>query len=202
MNYTEEIWKPVDGFESWYMVSNYGRVKGLDRVVKNSKGVCLRIKSKMLCNNPTNERKYKSVTLNLVTKRKIVFVHVLVAKAFIENPLKKPFVNHKDGNKLNNLVSNLEWVTAAENIKHAVDLGLMRNDPWKGKFGSLHHSSKKVQQYDLNGAFIDEYGSMSEAARSISKEGGCANISKATKYPMQVIAYGYYWKKKDYQYQD
>lgn len=62
---------------------------------------------------------YRRVALSSGNKRKIYQVHVLVARAFIPNPLKKPFVNHIDGNRSNNNVENLEWVTASENQKHA-----------------------------------------------------------------------------------
>jgi hypothetical protein len=55
------------------------------------------------------------------------FIHRLLALAYIENPLNKPFINHIDGNKLNNVLSNLEWCTNSENIKHAYDNGLIKS---------------------------------------------------------------------------
>lgn len=69
-------------------------------------------------------RKYHSVNLSNQGKVKHCFVHRLIAEAFIHNPENKGFVNHKDGNKLNNNVENLEWVTFAENIQHSFETGL------------------------------------------------------------------------------
>lgn len=105
-----EIWRDVVGYEGKYKVSNKGRVKTFQRKI-------IRILI------PKNEE-YFSVDLSKFGKQKIILVHRLVAKAFIPNPENKPFVNHKDGNKLNNCVENLEWSTVAENTQHAYDTGL------------------------------------------------------------------------------
>ena len=115
-----EIWKPIKGYEWIYEVSNLGRVKRLETLVKNKNGYRL-VKEKIL-NIPSYI--YQTVFLSN-GKVKQHYVHRLVATAFIENPLNKEQVNHKDGNKLNNNVSNLEWVTKAENQIHAIENGLI-----------------------------------------------------------------------------
>jgi hypothetical protein len=79
-------------------------------------------------------------------------IHRLVAKAFIPNPNNKPMVNHKDGDKLNNNVDNLEWVTAQENKEHAIINGLCKT------------STRKVKKYTLDGELLIEYRSMMDAA--------------------------------------
>jgi len=60
-------------------------------------------------------------------KQKRMRVHRLVAETFINNPMNKPYVNHKDGNRINNNVINLEWVTPSENTQHAVNIGLFKS---------------------------------------------------------------------------
>lgn len=83
-------------------------------------------KKKFLTSNLNREGGYLRVTLYRESLKKKVLVHVLVANAFIPNPDNKPHINHINGNKLDNRVDNLEWVTHAENIQHAVRLGLKK----------------------------------------------------------------------------
>ena len=78
------------------------------------------------------------------------YVHRIVALAFLNNPNGLPEVNHIDGDKSNNNVANLEWVSRSDNTKHAIKLGL-RENPMKGKFGGLNKNSKPIFQCDLNG---------------------------------------------------
>lgn len=116
-----EIWKPIEGYEGLYEVSNRGRVRSLDRYTTGNRNRLL--KGKVL-KNRLNELSYCTVQLCLNGKPKSVRVHRLVAKAFIPNPDNKPFVNHIDGNPINNDVLNLEWCTQKENINHAYENGL------------------------------------------------------------------------------
>ena len=114
-------WKPIKGYEGSYEVSDMGDVVGLDRFVNNGKRIIHR-KGKVMT-KITHRKGYEKVPLSKIengkTKQKAFFVHRLVAIAFIDNPENKEQINHKDGNKVNNCVENLEWVTNSENMKHA-----------------------------------------------------------------------------------
>lgn len=115
----EEMWKDVEGYEGLYQVSNYGRVKNLERKIPYRFG--LRTIPERILKNCENEYGYLYVRLCKETNSKKYKIHRLVANAFIENPDNKKCVNHKDGNKKNNCVDNLEWVTHSENMQHAAD---------------------------------------------------------------------------------
>ena len=98
----QEVWKDVKGYEGLYQVSNFGRVKRDEFILK-----------------PIDSHGYKYVHLcNKNHERKNQAIHRLVALTFIHNPSNLPQVNHIDGNKSNNLITNLEWVTAKENAYH------------------------------------------------------------------------------------
>lgn len=98
-----EEWRDIEGYEERYQVSNLGRVKSL----RNSQG---QYREKILTNTP-DKIGYLTVGLSKNGKRKNFKVHRLVAEAFIENPNNHPIINHKDENKQNNCVNNLEWCT-------------------------------------------------------------------------------------------
>ena len=107
----EEIWKDIDGFN--YQVSNLGRIK--------NKKTCI-IRTGML----NSKNGYAKISMRRTSdgKNYSMFIHRLVAEAFIPNPDNLPQVNHKDGNKLNNTVDNLEWCSCFDNIMHAMDNNL------------------------------------------------------------------------------
>lgn len=119
-----EIWKDIKGYEGLYQVSNLGRVKSLGRFHKFPNGGIYEIKPRIL-KNATETSGYLFVAL-YNGYRKQYKIHRLVAEAFIPNPNNLPQVNHKDLNKQNNRVDNLEWCTASENIKHAFKHGVRK----------------------------------------------------------------------------
>ena len=106
------------------------------------------------------------ITLRKNNKQIVKQVHRLVAEAFIPNPYKKRCVNHKDGNKINNHVDNLEWVTHQENTIHAWETGLQMMTPERCHKNKVN-SSKKVNQYDLNGNLLHTWESQSQAAEHL-----------------------------------
>lgn len=144
----DEKWKPIAGYEGLYEISNFGRVRSLNKISSDGR----RVKGKLL---KTGVRDwYSGVTLSKNNVIRYKSVHRLVAEHFISNPERKPFVNHIDGDKTNCNVSNLEWCTASENCKHAFKIGLCK--VWDGatenlknnwKSGSESRLSKPVGKY-------------------------------------------------------
>lgn len=116
------LWRPVVGFEGYYEVSNSGEIMSLERTIIVS-GHSRRLKEKVLKPKINNDG-YVHVQLSKNSLYSTFTVHRLVAEAFLEMPDDKNFVNHINGNKLDNNVDNLEWVTRSENMRHAVRLGL------------------------------------------------------------------------------
>ena len=110
----KEIWKPLTNYKGLYEVSNFGRIKSINKTRPVFNKTTIKIPEKIVKGyvNPTTG--YKGFNI----KNKYLLIHREVAKAFIPNKSNKPEVNHKDGNKLNNCVDNLEWVTSSENNKH------------------------------------------------------------------------------------
>ena len=120
-----EIWHPCAGFETHYEVSNFGNVRSIERMVRHAKGGLKKSPSKVLKHGKSKSG-YLIVSFCVDGVKSNQTVHRLVARAFLHNELNKPQVNHKDGNKHNNHLNNLEWVTAKENIHHAWRTGLCK----------------------------------------------------------------------------
>lgn len=144
-----EIWISIDLLK--YAVSSTGRVKSLARPGSGAPKVDI-IMSPLVKGN-----KYLSVMLS----GKRHYVHRLVAQAFIGNPSNKPCVNHIDGDKDNNHVDNLEWVTYSENMHHAVKNGLTNHPKGEAKHGS------KLKENDIKD--IRKRANLGETATSLSK---------------------------------
>ena len=111
-------WKSLVGYEGRYEVSN----TGLIRSIRTNHGKYQKRIIKPFIRSNTCKYQYINLTVKNHTFKEAV--HRAIAKAFIDNPENKPMVNHIDGNKLNNNVYNLEWVTCSENHKHAFSIGL------------------------------------------------------------------------------
>lgn len=176
----DEIWKDVVGFEGRYMVSNFGNVKSLRYRGHNEEKIMRTVR---------HHSGYSIITLGK-KPRKNYSVHILVAEAFVDNPCKKPYINHIDGNKSNNRADNLEWVTAKENTQHAIRTGL--RDPYNipRRYGEDHYASKPVYQFDIYGNFIKKWGGQSEAARAM----GCKSCTIWSRVDNPgMTAKGYVW---------
>lgn len=138
----KELWKDIKGYEGCYQVSNLGRIKSLDRMTNNQYGEYF-MKGRILKNSIIKDKGYCRVSLNNGNGKISKRVHRLVAEAFIPNPENKLEVNHKDGNKLNNCVSNLEWCTNKENIEHSIRTGLKKH------CNGCSNSSSKFTEEDI-----------------------------------------------------
>ena len=135
-----EIWKPIEGYEGYYEVSDMGRVRGLDRVTTDRRGIQQRRLGRVL--TPWYQgrpgRKYPWVDLRSDGKRTRSSIHRLVTAAFIGPYPDGKEVNHKNGITTDNHLENLEYVTHSENIRHAIDtLGATL-----GQAGEDHHNAK------------------------------------------------------------
>lgn len=156
-----EEWKDVEGFEGLYKVSSLGRIKSVGRIV-NGRWGDYKVREKVLAGG-VNKSGYINILLYKDGVRINSAPHRLTAFAFIPNPENKPEVNHKDGNKLNNFSSNLEWSTSKENMLHAYSSGLTRRgidsymsklDEWQVRMIKYEHNEMTHQAvadlYDIS----------------------------------------------------
>ena len=132
----EEIWKPVQGFESLYEISNFGRVKSIGKYNTCKRGIMKPM---------VDPCGYEHVALYNQNNRKDISIHRLVAIAFIPNPNGYKYVNHIDENRTNNVVSNLEWCTNSYNIAYS--------------------RGKRVCQFTKDGEYLATYNCIQDASR-------------------------------------
>lgn len=168
----EEVWKDIKGYEGLYQVSNFGKIKSKRKILKQF----------------INHKGYFIIQLSKRNISKTYIVHRLIAEAFIPNTENKPQVNHKDGNKQNNCIDNLEWCTNNENKAHAKINKLCKSSP----IGEKNIRAKKVIQYDLNGNFIKKWNCINDIKRGF-KLSSASNISLCCKSKLRT-AYGFKWK--------
>ena len=183
-----EIWKDIEGYEGIYQVSNLGRVRSLDRTYILKNGRQQSAKGCIMSQFDTKDG-YKSVRLRTSESRKTFRVHRLVAMAFIENPHNLPIINHKDENKINNCVDNLEWCNQEYNVCYGSSLQRLsvthKNHP---------NLSKPIEQYTMDGLFIKSYPSAAEAERQTGIY--AVNISMCCRGKYSQSG-GYKWKYKE-----
>lgn len=160
----KEIWKKIEGYPN-YEVSNKGNIRSIDMKVRHPLGGLRRVKGRILKKNVVSSG-YHGVCL---TKRKTVLVHRVVAFNHIPNPNNYPCVNHIDGDKQNNNVSNLQWCTYSMNERHSYDvLGKVANKSNLGNTGIKSASAKPVAEICDKGKILHVWGSASEAARELN----------------------------------
>lgn len=169
-----EIWKDVPNYEGLYQVSNLGNVKSLARKNKN------RVNREKIMKLKLNNSGYYQVWLCKNNKSKGFFVHRLIALTFVPNLNNFPEVNHIDAVKTNNKVSNLEWCTHMDNMKHANNLGLI-------SIKEMTEAKRKYTQVDLN--MVLELNKLNKSHKEISKETG---IHKSTVKRMIDKNYNYF----------
>jgi hypothetical protein len=154
MKYLEnEIWKDIPNYEGLYQVSNLGRVKALERVFTRKDGIEIR-RNERIVNQTLNT--YYYVQLRKDRKNIHFAVHRLVCMAFYPNPNNYPCVNHKDENKLNNNVDNLEWCTQKYNLNYG-----KCKESWLKSF--VPNFGRKIDVYTKYGVFVKSYNSVVEA---------------------------------------
>lgn len=183
----KEVWVDILGYEYKYKISNYGRVKIKENVSQRMNMGMLRDyvqKSKIM--KPTrNGYGYLKVRLTDENgKAKNLYIHRLVAEHFIPNPENKQQVNHKDGNKTNNHVDNLEWATSSENITHAIDVL-----DFKPNTKGINAPSPVLQIDKETNKVVGRYDTITEA----QKITGISHISCVCR-GQRKTAGGYIWK--------
>ena len=206
----KEMWKDIPGYERLYQVSNLGNVRSLNY---NRTGEIKLLKQS------TNKHEYKLVSLCKNGKTKTCKVHRLVAIAFIPNPNNLPIINHKDEDKTNNNVNNLEWCTYEYNVNYGT-----RNErtgeshkgksfseehkkkisekirgekhPNYGKKGKDSSNAKAILMYDKEGNFIKRFECIVDANEYLGKGRYCSSISMCLT-GRRKTAYGYVFRYAD-----
>ena len=186
---TEEIWKDIEGYEGLYQVSNLGMVRSLDRIIvkPHPRNTSMQMRCFYKGRILKPKKKYKGyLSVDLHGKDgdvKTRQVHRLVALAFIPNPDNLPDVNHIDENPGNPKLSNLEWVTKSQNMRHGTCGARMGRKHWKA-----------VTQMDMNGNIIKEWPCAQHASESLHiHHSQLIGVCRGKGYS----AGGYRWKYKE-----
>lgn len=175
----KEVFKKIEGFDG-YEISNLGRV------MSHRRGCS--ILSPTITGSDNNGNHYLKVCLMKDSKKTQRYVHRLVAEAFLPLETGKSQINHKDGNKTNNILENLEWVSQSENVKHSVEV--------LGNNKHIKKNDRVVYQYKLDGCFVKKYENASIASKENDIDGSLIIACVAGK---RKTAGGFLWsrEKKD-----
>jgi len=171
-----ETWKDIEGYEGIYKISNTGNVKSLERIMWNGQ-TYYTYKEKLL-RKSINGNGYYTVRLSKDGMGKNYILNKLLAIAFIPNPHNLPIINHKDGDKLNIDLDNLEWTTYKDNNSHAIDNG-------------LNKVAKKVKSINIKTGEVMYFESARQADRELGV--GYKNISACLNGKQQTCG-GYRWE--------
>ena len=183
----DEIWKDIEGYEGLYQVSNTGQVKSLNY---KGRGVVKLLKQAI------NYNGYKRVSLYKDGKQKHYFVHRLVAMTFIPNPDDLPIINHKDENKTNNNVNNLEWCTHKYNNNYGTVKERL-SESTKGRYkGKNSPNAKPILMYDIEGNFIRRFDCIHDTNEYFGKEYAYKNVSACLTGRRKTV-FGYVFKYAD-----
>jgi hypothetical protein len=179
----KEVWKSVGevkgiDFTGAYEISNFGRFRSLDRLIIGSDGRKRNFKGQIIKPMLTNSG-YFQVRMKQNEKTRHEYVHRLVAEAFCSNPYNLSEVNHKDENRLNNIYTNLEWISHNDNLNYgsrSIKFAISRG--------------KRVAQYDLKGNLIKTWNSTREAGRNGFYQTSVAKCARGK----QKTYKGFIWK--------
>ena len=188
-----EVWKDIPGFENFYQVSNFGRIRSL----KHWNGIRNCYDNRIKIMNPTRckTNQYYSVRL----KGKNYQLHRLIALTFLKNPNNYSVVNHIDGNKINNMVKNLEWCTHKHNTQEAQRIGLYDDRNKKMSLNPIR--SKTIEMYDVGGNYIRSFSNSVEAEMILKNrfkgiKVNARNIRNVCNGKRKTAG-GYVWRYKD-----
>lgn len=147
----KEIWKPIKDYEGLYEISNYGRVKSF-----------YKDKTKILKKGIRNT--YEIIQLSKNKKRKSFQIHRLVAEAFLDNPNNYEIVNHKDFNRINNRVDNLEWCNQKYNVNYSRINMIGKNHIQKDKiYGIFHRKNRGLYEVTIKQKYYGSFKTLQEA---------------------------------------
>ena len=181
----EEIWKPIPGYEGYYEISNTGKVRSLTRTIIKSNGRPQTFYGEE--KKPTlTPFGYYRISLAKQGIKQFYFIHRLVALTFIPNPDNKPFINHKDENKTNNNVENLEWCTSLENNNY----GTIKERHSKTTSHPIIMCDKETHEE------IKEFLNTKIAAKELGSPNSSANIYRVLNGERKS-ALNYFWKYKN-----
>ena len=159
----EEIWKDIPGYNGRYQASNLGRVRSTDKIVLKRNGASEIYKGKVLrLFEATGGYMYVTIAKepNKFHARRL---HRVIAETFIPNPQNLPQINHINEDKKDNRVENLEWCTGKYNANYG-----HRIEKFALSMKNNSTLSKEVNQYDLNGSYLNTFSSAAEAARTLN----------------------------------
>ena len=189
----QEIWKDIEGYEGKYQVSNYGRVKSLDRFIDKKGQSPAYLHERIL--STKIHKGYKTVCLYSNNKQKTFSVHRLIANTFIPNPNNFPHIDHINTIRADNRIENLRWVNRSMNMMNEIT-HKKRSEYWKEKTKKgenvwVERKKRKVVAFDENYNIVYEFNTITEAAKFINRSH--ANICVACK-DIHKTCKGLHWQ--------